>query len=215
MITFVDIEHESGRTADHGEKLLAARTWITYRLEDISEMPCMLVRYDRISVELLDRLDVRAIFLSGNSALPERYTAASLAPLFHILRSGDRPVFGFCGGMQFVAEAFGAPVVPLPQKGDEHEFEVGYFPVDIIEPHPVLRGLGEAPVVRHAHRLHVPEPPPGFRSIGRTARTPVQIMVDDDRRVCGTQFHPEYWTDEHSAGRTMIANFLDWADVRR
>ena len=210
MIVFVDIEHESGRGADHGEKLLAARTWITYRLEDLSGLPCMLVRYDRISKELLDHLGARAIFLTGNSAAPEMYTPESLLPLYDIHRSGDRPVFGFCGGMQFVAEALGAAVVELPAHGDDPEFEFGYFPVDITEPHPVLHGVGRAPVVRHAHRLHVPEPPAGFRSLGRTDRTPVQIMVDDDRRAFATQFHPEYWTDEHPAGRTMIANFFDW-----
>ena len=210
MIVFVDIEHESGRSADHGEKLLAARTWITYRLEDIAAQPCMLVRYDHISVDLLDHLDARAIFLSGNSAAPEKYTAESLAPLYEILRSGHRPVFGFCGGMQFLAEAFGAAVVALPQHEGEHEFEFGYLPIEITEEHPVLHGLGDGPIVRHAHRLHVPEPPVGFRSIGRTARTPVQIMVDDDRRAFGTQFHPEYFTDEHPAGHTMIANFLRW-----
>jgi gamma-glutamyl-gamma-aminobutyrate hydrolase PuuD len=32
--------------------------------------------------------------------------------------------------------------------------------------------------------------------------------------MVGTQFHPEYWTDEHPAGRTLIANFLTWAGLR-
>lgn len=210
MIVFVDIEHASGRSAEHGEKLLAARTWITYRLEDLSGLPCMLVRYDRISDELLDRLDVRAIFLSGNSADPDTYEAASLEPLSSILRDARRPVFGFCGGMQFLAGALGSPVVPLPRVGDEPAFELGYFPVEITEGHPVLDGVGDTPIVRHAHRLHVPEPPTGFRILGRTGRTPSQIIVDDDRRAFATQFHPEYWTDEHPAGRRMIANFLRW-----
>ena len=215
MIVFVDIEHASGRSAEHGEKLLAARTWITYRLEDLSGLPCMLVRYDRVSNQLLDRLDVRAIFLSGNSADPDVYDAASLDPLYSTLREARRPVFGFCGGMQFLADAFGSPVVPLPRTGDEQAFEFGYFPVEITDHHPVLDGVGDSPIVRHAHQLHVPEPPAGFRILGRTERTPVQIIADDDRRAFGTQFHPEYWTDEHPAGRTMIANFLDWAGVRR
>jgi len=37
-----------------------------------------------------------------------------------------------------------------------------------------------------------------------------QIVLDDDRRACGTQFRPEYWADEHPAGRTMMTNFLEW-----
>lgn len=215
MIVFVDIEHESGRSDDHGEKLLAARTWITYRLEDLAEQPCMLVRYDHVSHELLEQLDARAIFLSGNSANPDVYDHAALAPLYSILRSGRWPVFGFCGGMQFLAEALGAAIEPLPRRGDQHAFEFGYFPVEITEIHTVLEGVGDAPVVRHAHQLHLPEAPSGFRVLGQTERTPVQIIVDDDRRAFGTQFHPEYWTEENPAGRTMIANFLEWADARR
>ncbi|MDH3296626.1 MAG: hypothetical protein OER95_20080 [Acidimicrobiia bacterium] len=37
-----------------------------------------------------------------------------------------------------------------------------------------------------------------------------RILAADDRRLVGTQFHPEYWTDDHPDGRTVIANFLDW-----
>ena len=31
--------------------------------------------------------------------------------------------------------------------------------------------------------------------------------------MIGTQFHPEYWTDEHPAGKTLITNFMQWADL--
>jgi GMP synthase-like glutamine amidotransferase len=217
MIVFVDLEHESGRAADHGEKLLAARAWITYRLEDISGLPCMLVRYDRLSDTLLDHLDARAIFLSGNSTDPANYDATALAPLFSILRDGERPVFGFCGGMQFIARSLDTPVVELPApEGDDPYlgYEYGYSGVTLTSEHPVLRGLESESIVRHAHRLHIPEPPAGFVGIAETDRTPVQMMVDDQRKMVAAQFHPEYYTDEHPAGRTMIENFLDWATIR-
>ncbi len=58
-------------------------------------------------------------------------------------------------------------------------------------------------------------PPEGFTTLASTPVTAVQMAVDDDRRMVGTQFHPEYYTDEHPAGRVMIENFLRWAEIVR
>ncbi len=67
--------------------------------------------------------------------------------------------------------------------------------------------------MRHAHYLQVPTLPTGFERLASSAITEIQMAVDDDRRLVGTQFHPEYYTDEHPAGRQIIANFLRWAGV--
>lgn len=225
MIVFVDYEHAEGRRADWGEKLLAARTWITYRLEDLSGHHCMLVRYDRITPDLLSRIDARALFISGNGTDPSRYDRATLEPLQSIVASGGLPTFGLCGGFQFIADALGAPVTPIvvdPETADSDRVkpfsdgrlgEMGYHPVELIADHPLLHGVGPEPVVRHAHYLEVPQAPAGFTTLASTPITDVQMAVDDDRRIVGTQFHPEYYTDDHPAGRRMIENFLTWAGV--
>ena len=228
MLVFVDYEHASRYDEDGTDWLLAARARITYRLEDISGRHCMLVRYDRITPALLERLGVEAIFISGQGTDPSKYQAEETAAFEQIIRESGLPVFGFCGGWQFMAGCFGADlkkiVVPDERKDDDiitewpggRMAEFGYYPVDVIDgSHPVMAGLGDAPTFRHAHGLHIPELPDGFRTLGSTPVTPVQIAVDDKRRMVGTQFHPEYWTDEHPDGRQMIANFLDWAGVTR
>ncbi len=227
MLVFVDYEHADGYAGEHGERMLAARTRITYRLEDLAGRHCHLVRYDRVDQELLDSLDATAIFVSGNSKDPDDYAPASLEPVHTILRETELPVFGFCGGFQLLAQALGSDVVPIPKRsGDDpsivdletgRSFEYGYHPIELTTAatrHPLAAGLGPRPVVRHAHGLHVPTPPRGFDTLGSTAATPVQLAVHDERRMVGTQFHPEYWTDEHPAGRTLIANFLTWAGLR-
>lgn len=251
MLVFVDYEHAD---CDGGwiQAIQAARTWITYRLEDLSGLHCMLVRYDRISENLLDRLDARAIFISGQASDPSRYRPEDLAPLQRIVKTSGLPVFGFCGGWQFLAQTLGADLVPIEVDEAQAETEIvmqwsdgpaefGYHPVSIevddgglegspiagggtgngpvdvagrpAGGHPLLAGLGPAPVFRHAHALHVPEVPDGFDVVASTPLTPVQMAVDGERRLVGTQFHPEYWTEEHPAGRTLIANFLTWSGV--
>ncbi len=227
MIVFVDYEHADGRDSDLGQKLLAARTWITYRLEDLAEQHCMLVRYDRITPELLDHLEARAIFISGNATEPDRYEPEALKPLVEIIGSTDLPMFGFCGGFQVISDALGAPLELLaPPEGmtPQNEarlisldnglpFEFGYHPVDIADgfaDHPLVDDLDRRPVFRHAHGLHVPAVPDGFEVAASNDITPVQLAIHDNRRIVGTQFHPEYWTDEHPDGRTLIANFCRW-----
>ena len=229
MLIFVDYEHADAHGDEFGERMLAARTRITYRLEDLAGSPCHLVRYDRIDVALLDRLGATAIFISGNSRDPSSYEPERLDPIHAIVRQTPLPVVGFCGGFQLIAQALGAPVVPLDADrvaetdptivtlGDGRPFEYGYHPIDVADGadrHPLLTDLGEHPVFRHAHGLHVPGPPAGFETLASTASTPVQLAVHDERRIVGTQFHPEYWTDEHPDGRSLVENFLDWSGLR-
>jgi len=225
MLLFVDYEHSDWYKTERGAKTQAARTWITYRLEDLSGQHCLLVRYDRVTPELVDDLDISAVFISGNATDLDRYDRAALGPLGSIVRESGRPVFGFCGGHQFMSMALGAAVVdidvPANQRGSERltqlpdgrDFEFGYYSIDVLADHPLLAGVGPDPVFRHAHGLHVPTPPDGFEVLASTAITPVQLAINEERRAVGTQFHPEYWTDEHPAGRTLIANFLTWAGV--
>ena len=226
MLVFVDYEHADGYALDQGQKMLAGRTRITYRLEDLAGTRCHLVRYDRIDQELLDAIGATALFISGNSFTPDDYDPEALAPIHAIIRETELPVFGFCGGFQLIAQALGADVVALPLPAahvddpmvittkDGRAFEYGYHPVELTgegSSHPLLDTLDGSPVFRHAHGLHVPELPSGFTNLASTASTPIQMAVHDERRIAGTQFHPEYWTAEHPAGRTLIANFLAWS----
>jgi len=228
MIVFVDYEHPDGFTAEYSQRMQAARTWITYRLEDLADMHCMLVRYDRLSWELLDRLQAKAIFISGNSIDPDRYDPDATRTLTHVIADSGLPIFGFCGGWQIMATALGANVIPLDFSaemvdGDDRlvtlpggrPFEYGYHQIELSASHAVFEGIEPEPVVRHAHGLHVPagNPPSGFETLAANTLTPVQMAADDNRRMIGTQFHPEYWTDEHPAGRMVISNFLTWAGV--
>lgn len=228
MLVFVDYEHTDGWSRDYAERVQAARTWITYRLEDLSGMPCHLVRYDRISQPLLDKLGAQAIFISGNSIDPAAYAPADLEPIHSILRETTLPVFGFCGGFQLVAQALGAEVIPLdphPSQAQDETlitmdsgalFEFGYHPIDLTsasEGHPLLAGISDQAVFRHAHGLHVPSAPDGFEQLASTAVTPIQMAAHTERKIVGTQFHPEYWTPEHSAGQQLIANFFTWAGL--
>ena len=39
------------------------------------------------------------------------------------------------------------------------------------------------------------------------------LIIHDELPIIGTQFHPEYYTDEHPAGRQLIENFFRVAGI--
>ncbi len=226
MIIFVDYEHASSRDTAWGREITRQRTELTYKLEDLAGEHCMLVRYDRITDDLVVKLDPTAVFISGNGTDPARYLAAELEPSFALIRSRSVPTFGFCGGFQLMAAAFDVPLIPLgplsegagdADAADASPFasatvtEVGYGPVELTAEHRLFDGVGEQPVFRHSHMFQVSALPPGFERVARTELTELQMVVDDEHRMVGTQFHPESWTDEHPEGGRLLSNFLDWA----
>lgn len=226
MILYVDYEHASSRNTEWGREITRLRTEITYKLEDLAGEHCMLVRYDRITDELIAQLDPTAMFISGNGTDPSRYLDSELEASTRLIRSRSVPTFGFCGGFQLMAIAFGVPLTMLgpqragevgPGAADASPFatasvtEVGYAPVELLGEHRLFEGVGDDPVFRHAHMFQVAERPEGFTTLARTELTELQMVVDDEHRMVGSQFHPESWTDEHPAGARLIQNFLDWA----
>ncbi len=224
MILFVDIEHESGYHAPHGESLLAGRARIAYRLQDLTGQVCLLQRYTDVTPELLGQFDISAMFLSGNSADPNTYDTAQKLAFLDVIASSEVPIFGFCGGHQWIAEALGVPVErigplpdgtedPAPQYAPGWIKEVGYQRVEWLRSHPLTEGIDPDGRYRMAHTWEVSDPPAGFVTLAQTNVSPIQAMVHEARRIVGTQFHPEYWTKKDPAGEQLIYNFCRWAGV--
>jgi len=226
VIVLVDNEHVTGYDKPWGEKIMAARVRIKYELEDMSGHGCLVVRWNKVTPGLLKDVDAKAIFISGNSASADEYGPAEQAGLRDALSSKEWPTFGFCGGHHVIGDVFGAPVEPIGALdsrdeafGEASDFapgmktEFGYLPVQLTGMHPILDGVGDAPVFRHAHSWELKAVPVGFTNYAATAISDVQMIVHDDLPIVGTQFHPEYATDEHPAGSVLIENFMKWANL--
>lgn len=225
MLFFVDTEHASGYEKEvSGPRLLGARTRITYKLEDLLGEDVHLIRYDRLDWGALERLQPRALFFSGSSSEPDDFGPGQQDSMFEVIRESELPMFGFCGGLHVMGSALGVPPTrvgrlpdgvedPIPQFAPGWIKEAGYFGVELVAEHPVLDGIGPNPIMRHAHSWELAKAPAGFRTIASTDVTAQQLIVNDDRRIVASQFHPEYWTDEHPDGATMITNFARWSGL--
>ena len=87
------------------------------------------------------------------------------------------------------------------------------MPVRVINRAPLFKDLPREPVFLEAHYLEAKELPPGFENLASTDECRIQAIKCQDKPVYDTQFHPELYDNEHSDGRTLIANFLRVAGI--
>lgn len=92
------------------------------------------------------------------------------------------PTLGVCLGMQLLALALGARL------HRRHGTEIGFAPVEVVAPDPLLAPAGSAPTVLHWHSDAV-DLPDGATLLARTATTPVQAFRAGS--AVGVQFHLE------------------------
>ena len=116
-----------------------------------------------------------------------------------ILEAGI-PILGICYGHQVLAHSLGGDV----ERTQEAEF--GRTELMVSDPGTLLDGLPEHQQVWMSHRDSVVKPPPGFRVTASTAASPVAVMEDPDRRMCGVQFHPE--VGHTPRGQEVLKRFL-------
>lgn len=203
---------------------MAARTTITYALEELAGDTCLLQHYSTVDAYLIDRYQISAILLSGASTDPDQYGDPGLGPMRDLIVDEPVPIFGFCGGYQLMMEAHGSLIERIgrlapgePKENPDYmsgwKTETGYHPVSISGSHALLEGLGTDPIFRHYHGWEIKDLPPGFVNYASTDISSHQLVINDSSRQVGTQFHPEYFTDEYPAGKRLIQNFFDWAGV--
>lgn len=220
MIAFIDIEHDQivhspARRDDH----LAGLMDIKLRLEEIADEPCLVVRYDRATPERCSSLGVKCVIISGNATDWKEYAPGAFDGLTSLILSGDFPVLGICGGHQLIAMSFGAPCGPMrPLAPDEADItnlsapgyfkEWGFYPIEIEQEDPLLKGLGASPVFLEAHYWEVKDLPAEFQVLASSATCRVQVMRHRYKPIYGVQFHPEAYTEWEGDRRSRLVRLV-------
>ena len=231
MICYVDIEHESIlQDPEKRQGHLARRMDVKLRLEEISGQVCLVQRYSRVTRERLKEWGIQALLISGCAADWSEYSDTGFAEMYRIIRAGELPIVGLCGGHQLIARAYGTPLGPMrrlkegeedvyPDLGPGYHKEWDFTPVRVLKADPIFEGLGENPVFLEAHYWEVKEVPPGFELLASTDVCRIQAIKHTSQLVYGTQFHPEcyYFSEEEETlyydGRDLLANFFKMAGI--
>ena len=220
MICFIDLEHESWlRLRLHRQEHYGYIMDTKLKLEALSGQPCLVQRYNDVSLSGLRALGIQAMAISGNATNFEHYGAGAFSEMYQIIRAAEWPIIGFCGGHHVIAQAHGAEVGPMrrlrPGEPDPAEIsapgylkEWAFTPVSVVADDPILKGLGSAPVFLEMHYCEVKQVPPGFQLLASTDPCRVQLMRQIDRPVYGAQFHPEGYTEWPNDERCEKVNIV-------
>ena len=143
----------------------------------------------------------QGIVLSGGpSSVYEKKAPTVSKELFDL----GIPILGICYGMQLVTHLSGGKVAKSKHR------EYGRAELTIDDTSDLFKGIGQAgsTIVWMSHGDRIVRMPPGFRSIGHTANSPIAAIKQDDhkRRIYCLQFHPEV---AHTAeGTQILRNFV-------
>ncbi len=150
-----------------------------------------------VTTEFVRAWQPKGIILSGG---PSSVYDTDVPGLDEQLLDLGVPVLGICYGMQLIAQARGAKVLPGKR-------EYGRAELVVSDPDALFDGFtAGAPVtVWASHGDHVNSTPPGFRTLATTADLPVAAFRAEQAPVFGVQFHPE--VAHTPRGDEILSNF--------
>lgn len=180
---------------------------------------CLLMHYKQMTSAALRDIKPWAIVHSGSGTPFEEYDVRETAAYRRVATQVPIAQLGICGGHQLLAEFFGGTVAPMRRLGPDDadhnpkyhvgEFkEWGMYPVRVLRPDPLFRGLGQVVRVQEFHRSEVKDLGPHLIRLAETRECAVQAFVHRRRPVYGVQFHPEDASNEYPDGAAILRNFF-------
>jgi GMP synthase (glutamine-hydrolysing) len=142
-----------------------------------------------------------AIIMSGGpSSVYSGDNGVSEGLIKKIYSEWDVPLLGICFCHQLIAHVLGGEV----GKGKAAEYGLGRVVVD--KEDVLFRGLPEEFQAWVSHFDEVKRVPEGFVRLAHSSTCEVEAMRHVEKRIFGTQFHPEVWHTEN--GEKILENFL-------
>jgi GMP synthase-like glutamine amidotransferase len=241
MIVYVQFEHERLKNNSALWRYFATKTLETkYRLEEIAEDDCIIVRYDRLSQKRLDQLKPRAVVVGGNYTGFQHFTQEELTGMRELFLHPKQPTLTICGSFQLMAETYGAEFglignhnsedkdadldtdTPIPPELHDDAIErgaqgikqeIGFTSLRILEKdHPLFKGMGRSPVFFELHGGEIKSSVDGFQRLAESEQCKVQALAHTEKPILGTQFHPELYNEDHPDGKRFLHNFFKLAE---
>jgi GMP synthase (glutamine-hydrolysing) len=203
------------------------------RFEQLSGEPCLVMRHEHLSLDLVDQLQPKALLLSGFGRVFQEFDLSSFYPLNDLLHQTNIPTIGLCGSHQLIAALFSKDIREVDRLEDQpmrhlrpgepdlsptgyhpgYFKENGFYPVTLVKDDPLFEGLNNPFIVRESHYCEVKSLPTQFELLASTEACRIQTMKHRERMLYGTQFHPESYIEAYPDGKSILSNFFRIAGV--
>lgn len=185
---------------------------------NLASLQYALQRLGQDSVVTADADVIRGatrVILPGVGAARNAMQTLTRYDLIDEIRSLTQPVLGICLGMQLLCErsdedkadclgVIAGTVRKLPASVEMPVPNMGWSPIDVRQPHPVLSGIGNDAWFYFVHSYALPVDSPTVASSAHVDDFAAVIAKDN---FVATQFHPER---SAQSGAQVLANFLEW-----
>ena len=181
--------------ASYGERRDCADQMLPKFLRQCGVLPMPLPNVPQLVDEIISAINPRGIFLSGGNDIgsaPERDQTEKL--LLDWAIENNRPVFGICRGMQFIANYFGARLSTV----DNH-----------VRVRHAVNGLINRTDVNSFHNFGLLEVPDCFEVLGRADDHSVEAIRHKKFKIAAVGWHPERESPFNVDDISMIKNFFD------
>ncbi len=223
-VLYVDTEHDRvvedpATTPAHDAKIEGARR----RIEAAAGVPCLVARFDEVSLTTIEQAEATAIVVSGSTTDWAEYDFAPMAGLLDAVRAAPVPILGICAGHQLIGFAHRAPWGPLgpllpgevdtdPRFAPGQRKERGFLPVHLDLDCSLFRSLTPCATFFQSHYWQLGDVPDGFVARATSPWSPIQAIERLDRPVFGVQFHPERYDAANPDGEIVLRNFFALAE---
>ena len=158
--------------------------------------------YNKISPEQIIEEGYKAVILTGG---PNSVYLDESPHYDRKLIEIGIPVLGICYGAQLITWMAGGSVSDAGSSGEYGKTEVTVDKTDS-EADILLEGIPKDSICWMSHMDYISGLPEGFMKLAHTEVCPAAAIGDPQRKIFGTQFHPEVTHTVY--GKQIMANFL-------
>ena len=203
------------------------------RLEKLTGQRCLIAPFGEVNLQLIKELNPHALVISGYGQKTHTFDISSFYGLDEIIRLGDIPILGLCGGHQIIGFSLNKDIRNIERLYAEpikvldygtggpyhsHEPDVytfvasGMYPIKRLKDDPIFNELPETMLMQCSHHCEVKKLPEGFEILAESEHCGIEAMRHKSRPIYGTQFHPEEYREPFFHGRKLLENFAAIAD---
>ena len=153
-------------------------------------------RFFEVSEEDLAQCD--QVILSGRRKYSKEINTVN-SRITRYCHYQDKPILGICYGAEIIALTLGGSISKMPAHIQ------GLTEVSISRANPLTQGKNSI-LVYESHKYCIAKLPSNFKSLASSKYCQHEVFCSDNRKVYGTQFHPEKSGDD---GLDLLKNFLN------